>query len=67
MSEEWIKLGDLAYGICPYCKCTTTFVPTSKKLIYFCDTCEKDVKQYKNGKIHWHKIDEPRLKSQIKI
>jgi uncharacterized protein (DUF983 family) len=58
MTKDLIKFGDLGFGKCPHCSETTTFFPTETKSVFECEICEKKVKQYKNGKVHWFKIGE---------
>lgn len=52
----------LNLGMCPHCLDFTRFKivdETKSKDILKCMICMKDVKQYKNGKIHYEKVTEP--------
>lgn len=52
--EETLNL-----GVCPHCMDFTRFKivnESQSKDILKCMICMKDVKQYKNGKIHYEKI-----------
>ena len=56
--KEMFKVQDLALGKCPECDQSTTFTPTVSKNIYICDWYDKEVYQYKNGKVHWYTLQE---------
>jgi len=53
--EENIKS---TVGLCPHCRADVIFIPTSKKLIFVCTYCNKKVKQFINGKIHWTSVED---------
>jgi len=44
---------DTVVGTCPNCKKATVFEPTEKKDVFTCQSCYKNARQWKNGKIHW--------------
>jgi len=64
--EKILKFGDLGFGKCPHCEEHTTFFPTAKLEIYECESCDKKVRQYKNGKVHWYKLGDDFLHPQNK-
>lgn len=58
IEDDVLRFGDLSFGNCPHCKESTTFFPTKLKQVYECELCDKKVRQYKNGKVHWFKMGE---------